>query len=64
MRYSDIRTMPVRYRKWYVKRLVKHFKDQNERLSNNKPANNSSTPAKLSGQDIDNFQDAINRKFS
>lgn len=64
MSYSEIRTIPVAYRQWFVKRLIKHFDDANKRqdqVANNK---NSSERAKISGSDIDNFENAINRKFS
>ena len=35
MQYSDIKKLPVRYRKWYIDRLVKHFKQMNSK--NSKP---------------------------
>ena len=30
MAYSDIKNLPVRYRKWFVERLIKHFRQINE----------------------------------
>lgn len=30
MSYIELRNMPVRYRRWYLERLTKHFKQKNE----------------------------------
>lgn len=30
MSYSDIRSLPVPYRRWFIERISKEFKDQNE----------------------------------
>lgn len=64
MSYSEIRTIPVAYRQWFVKRLIKHFDDANKRQNQVATNKNSSERAKISGSDIDNFENAINRKFS
>ena len=29
MSYSEVRNMPTAYRRWYIERLVKYFKDRN-----------------------------------
>jgi len=29
MSYSEVRNIPTAYRRWYVERLVKHFKEMN-----------------------------------
>jgi len=29
MSYSEVRNMPTAYRRWYIDRLVKHFKEIN-----------------------------------
>jgi hypothetical protein len=31
MSYSEIKNLPARYRKWFVERLIKHFKQANEK---------------------------------
>ena len=30
MSYSDIRSLPVPYRRWFIERIAKEFRDQNE----------------------------------
>ena len=30
MSYSEVHRMPVRYRRWFLQRLVRHFEDKNE----------------------------------
>jgi hypothetical protein len=30
MSYSEVKSLPIRYRRWYLDRLVKHFNDKNE----------------------------------
>jgi hypothetical protein len=55
MSLSDIHNLPVRYRKWYMDRLVKHFTKNSEP----KPVDKS--------QDAKNFakfQDQIMKKLS
>jgi len=32
MQYRDIYSLPVRYRKWFVDRLIKHFEDRNAEI--------------------------------
>ena len=57
MQYSDVRALPVRYRKWFVDRLLKHFNDINKqsKRSDNEPLNISQ---------LDKFDDMIKQKFS
>ena len=55
MNLSDIHNLPVRYRKWYMDRLLKHFSKNNEKSKSN------------TGQDAKNFakfQDQIMKKLS
>ena len=35
MSYSEIRLLPVRYRKWFIKRLIKHYEKKNQNNSIN-----------------------------
>ena len=41
MSYSEVRNMPVRYRRWFLDRLVKEFKDQSEARKKNQNSNDS-----------------------
>lgn len=31
MSYSEIKNLPISYRRWYIDRLIKHFKSINEK---------------------------------
>ena len=57
MQYSDVIALPVRYRKWFVDRLLKHFNDVN-----NKSKQSNDEPLNI-GQ-LDKFDDMIKQKFS
>ncbi len=57
MSYTEVRKLPVRYRRWYITRLLKHFKDKNE-ASQSKPKNNSSNM-----QALDKYKTMIDKKF-
>tara|TARA_Y100001972_G_C7417384_1_gene215865 strand:- start:175 stop:354 length:180 start_codon:yes stop_codon:yes gene_type:complete len=35
MSHSEVRSLPVRYRRWYLDRLARHFKEQNEKYNKN-----------------------------
>jgi hypothetical protein len=35
MSYSEVERLPVAYRKWFIKRLVKEFNKKNEAMSGN-----------------------------
>lgn len=49
MSYSDIRQLPITYRRWFITRLTKHFEQKNAAYkSNNTP---SSKPDRV--KDID-----------
>ena len=59
--YQDIRIMPVRYRHWYLNRLVAYFEKRNDmydRVTN---------PSQTKDSDFNNFNkfnDMLNKKFS
>lgn len=31
MSHSEVRSLPIRYRRWYLDRLAKHFRDKSAR---------------------------------
>jgi hypothetical protein len=31
MSHSEVRSLPIRYRRWYLDRLAKHFRDRNKK---------------------------------
>jgi len=35
MSFSEVKDLPVAYRKWFISRLVKDFKQKNEAMSGN-----------------------------
>ncbi len=50
MSYQDIRNLPLSYRRWYVDRLLKHFKKKNKttkKHQENTSQNNSKSPEDL-----------------
>ena len=59
MSYTEIYKLPIRYREWYLNRLVEHFKQRNEarsgKVSDPKPINQ--------GKSFSDYQDMINKKF-
>ena len=62
MSYTDVRTMPVRYRQWYLKRLVEHFDKRNKMYEK---GNNPSTVKSDSDQSgFDKFNEMLENKFS
>jgi hypothetical protein len=60
MSYSEVKGLPVRYRHWYLKRLVRHFEEKNkireESKSNNQPKNNQMSS-------LSAYENALNNKF-
>ena len=56
MSYSEVFKLPIRYRRWFLDRLVRHFEDmysKDKDKSVNKNMDN-----------IDKYQDILDRKFS
>ena len=53
MSYSEVKNLPLSYRKWFIERLVKHFKSVNKQ-KNPKSSTHSSTVGKpLSEESVD-----------
>ena len=53
MSYSEVKSLPIRYRRWYLDRLVRHFKEQKEAY--NKDSDSSSD------NNLDNFNAFANQ---
>jgi hypothetical protein len=57
MNYSEVRNLPIRYRRWFIDRLLKHFQDKNSN-NNNRPEQSADEMRSLS-----NYEDMLNKKF-
>ena len=55
MKYSEVKNLPVRYRQWFVKRLVKHFQKINDHNSDDEPINMDN---------FNKFDDMVKKKMS
>lgn len=60
MSYLEVKQLPIRYRRWFLDRIVKHFKEQNERL--NKDRNTSNESNDLAS--LADFEKQVNSKFT
>ena len=60
MSYSDVRSMPIRYRKWFLDRLKKYFEKQSEMYK----GQDSSTKTDSNFDDFNKFNDMLDKKFS
>ena len=63
MSYSEVYRMPLRYRRWFLKRLVRHFEEKNSRSKTpdeplNKLENNSNLDM------FSRFEDQIKNKIT
>ena len=57
MSYSEVRGLPIRYRRWFIERLSKHFKDQNESMQEKSDANHSNSKS------FEDYQTMLDKKF-
>ena len=57
MNYGEVRELPIRYRRWFIERLSKHFKDRNS-AREEKPDTNSSNM-----KSFGDYQEMLNKKF-
>jgi len=63
MSYSEVHRLPIRYRNWFLRRLVKHFDQKNKAYED---ARNNKTPASQTNQSLENlsrFESQIKSKF-
>jgi len=63
MSHSEVKSLPVRYRRWYLERLVRHFKEKNEIRENakNKNSDKNSDTNKMNA--FNAYQQDLNNKF-
>tara|TARA_B100000282_G_C31623009_1_gene440253 strand:- start:497 stop:673 length:177 start_codon:yes stop_codon:yes gene_type:complete len=56
MSYTELRRLPTRYRRWYLERLNKHFKDLNKDRNQE-----SDVPVAENIKKIDDFIDGLKK---
>ena len=60
MSYSDVRSMPIRYRKWFLKRLKRHF-DKQSAMYDQK---DTSKQNESNYDGFNKFSEMLDKKFS
>ena len=56
MSYSEVRGLPVRYRRWFIERLLKYYKDKND------PDNRRGASAE-NNRSLSQYQEHLDKKF-
>ena len=63
MSYSEVHRLPIRYRRWFLRRLVRHFEEKAE--AHEKARTESKNNSKSENMsNLDKFQSQIDKKFS
>ena len=63
MSYSEVYKLPVSYRRWYLRRLVRHFEDKSKKLNQiQNPKNDSKDDSKLDM--FSRFENQVKNKLS
>tara|TARA_R100001082_G_C4293960_1_gene129427 strand:- start:111 stop:299 length:189 start_codon:yes stop_codon:yes gene_type:complete len=62
MNYDEIRKMPIRYRKWFLNRLSKHFDKANKMYE--KASNPSKTMDSDDQVNMQKYEEMLAKKFS
>lgn len=63
MSYSEVHSLPIRYRRWYLDRLMRHFKEKNE--SYEKTKNNSKNSNTTNNVDMfSRFEQQVKNKLT
>jgi hypothetical protein len=63
MSYSEVHRLPIRYRRWYLRRLAKHFDDKNKAYEESKNKNSSPSRQENSLEKLSQFESQIKSKF-
>ena len=64
MTYSEVHKLPIRYRHWFLRRLVRHFDSKNKAIEK---AQNSSPSPQNSKDNLDmfsRFENQVKNKLS
>ena len=66
MSYSEVRKLPTRYRRWFLDRLVRHFKERNKSVEKSRKGETNSLGDE-SSSNVDAFnkyQEMLDKKFN
>ena len=64
MSYPQVHRMPVRYRRWFLERLVRHFEEKNKAIkkSSSEPLNNKDKSGEYDM--FSRFEDQVKNKLT
>lgn len=62
MDYQTVRSLPIRYRRWFLERLVKDFKQKNSIIKGDNDATESESVADKMDK-LSKFEEIISNKF-
>ena len=65
MSYNDIRQLPIMYRRWFIKRLTKHFqmkKDSYDKVDRGSNGRNDTQDNNIDMSKVKKFFDSKNKK--
>ena len=63
MSYSEVHRLPIRYRRWFLSRLAKHFSDQNERWEEATSKTKTQSPQPNIKEKLSQFESQVKSKF-
>ena len=63
MSYSEVHRLPIRYRRWFLDRLVKHFNDKNKAYDDAKNRSKSSKNPESNLQKLSQFESHLKSKL-
>ena len=58
MSFTEVRRLPVRYRSWFIQRLLTHFKERNTKLNSKNDDIGQENIKSLS-----DYEDMLDKKF-
>lgn len=63
MSYSEVHKLPIRYRTWFLRRLVKHFDDKNKAFEDVRNGGNKNSNSGNQMDMLNKFEAGIKNKF-